>query len=324
MRRILPGLMAAGACVAVAHAQTADKAYPVKPIRMVIPYAAGGPPDGVARVLGDRLSALWGHNFVYDNRGGGGGVVGTAIVAKAPADGYTVLLQTAAHGSIPYFYKQLPYDTLRDFAPVTQIVKNVGYALLASPKLPARNVKELVAYAQANPGKLNFGSPGIGSVGHMATELFLAAAKLRMTHVPYTGIPAMITDIVGGNIDIGFPAAVAAVGFAGTGRLQVLAITGERRWEKLPNVPTLDESGLKGFKYVSWYGLWFPAGAPPAAVRSMHLAVAEALKDANVRKRYDDQGMIPIGSTPEELARAVNEELAVNRELTARMGIVAQ
>ena len=298
--------------------------YPIKPIRMVIPYAAGGPPDAVARIIADKVSQGWGQNFVFDNRGGGGGVIGANIVAKAAPDGYTVLLHTAAYASMPYFYKQLPYDPLRDLIPVTLVAKNVGYALLVNPKLPVKNVKELVALAQASPGKLNFGSPGIGSVGHLAAELFASAAKIKMTHVPYTGIPAMITDIISGQIDIGFPAAVAATGLVSAGRLQVLGITGEKRWEKLPTVPTLDEAGLKGFKFVSWYGLWFPAGTPAAYVQRMRDDVAAAMKDPAVRRRLDEQGLEGIGSTPQELARTVTDEMAMNKELTARIGIVAQ
>ena len=303
---------------------TAQTAYPSKPIRMVIPYAAGGPPDGVARTVADKVTPGWGHNFVFDNRGGGGGVVGANIVAKAAPDGYTVLLHTAAFASMPYFYRQLPYDTLRDFAPVTLVAKNVGYALLLTPRLPMKSVKDLIAYAQANPGKMNFGSPGVGSVGHLAAELFLSAARLKMTHVPYTGIPAMITDIIGGQIDVGFPAAVAAVGLAAAGRVQVLGITGEKRWERLPHVPTLDEAGLKGFKFVSWYGLWFPAGTPPAFVQRMRDDIAAGVKDPSVRRRLDEQGLDAIGSSPQELARAVTEEMAMNKDLTARIGIVPQ
>ncbi len=312
-------LMLTGAALAQAAEQ-----YPTKPIRMVIPYAAGGPPDAVARIIADKVTAGWGQNFVFDNRGGGGGVIGAAIVAKAPPDGYTVLLHTAAYAGLPYFYKQLPYDPQRDLIPVTLVAKNVGYALLVNPRLPAKSMKELIALAQASPGKLNFGSPGIGSVGHLAAELFLSAAKIKMTHVPYTGIPAMITDIISGQIDVGFPAAIAATGLIGTGRLQVLGITGEKRWEKLPTVPTLDEAGLKGFKFVSWYGLWFPAGTPPAIVQRMRDDVAAAMKDPSVRRRLDEQGLDGIGSTPQELGRTVAEEMAMNKELTARIGIVPQ
>ena len=310
--------------MAGASAQAADTRYPTKPIRMVIPYAAGGPPDAVARIIADKVTQGWGQNFVFDNRGGGGGVIGAAIVAKAAPDGYTLLMHTAAYASMPYFYKQLPYDPQRDLIPVTMIAKNVGYALLVNPKLPVKSMKELISLAQASPGKLNFGSPGVGSVGHLAAELFASAAKVKMTHVPYTGIPAMITDIISGQIDVGFPAAIAATGLVNTGRVQVLGITGEKRWEKLPNVPTLDEAGLKGFKFVSWYGLWFPAGTPTAHVQRVRDDVAAAVKDPAVRRRLDEQGLEGIGSSPQELARTVTEEMAMNKELTARIGIVPQ
>lgn len=296
--------------------------YPVKPIRMVIPYAAGGPPDAVARIIADKVTPAWGQNFVFDNRGGSGGVIGAALVAKAAPDGYTILLHTAAYAGLPYFYKNLPYDPLRDLIPVTLVAKNVGYALLVTPRLPVTTVKDLIALAQANPGKFNFGSPGVGSVGHLAAELFVSAANVKMTHVPYTGIPAMITDIVGGQIEVGFPAAIAATGLLQSGRVQVLGITGEKRWARLPNVPTLDEAGLKGFKFASWYGLWFPAGTPTAYVQRMRDDVAAAVKDPAVRRRLDEQGLDGIGSAPQALERAVVEEMAINKALTARIGIV--
>lgn len=314
-------LAALSLCGAVA--QAADS-YPSKPIRMVIPYAAGGGPDVVARIIADKVTPGWGQNVVFDNRGGGGGVIGAAIVAKANPDGYTLLLHTAAISSMPYFYKSLPYDTARDLLPITLVAKNVGYALIVNPKLAVKSVKDLIALAHASPGKLNFGSPGVGSVGHLAAELFLSAAKIKMTHVPYTGIPAMMTDIIAGQIDIGFPAAPSAMALINAGRVQVVGITGEKRWEKLPNVPTLDEAGVKGYKFLSWYGLWFPAGTPAAYVQRVRDDVAAAVKDPAVRRRLDEQGLEGIGSTPQELARIVNEELAMNKELTARIGIVQQ
>ena len=309
--------------VATAHAQTPER-YPSRPVRMVIPYAAGGGPDVVARIIADRLTPAWGQNMVFDNRGGGGGVIGAAIVAKAAPDGHTLLLHTAAYTSMPYFYKNLPYDPLRDLMPITLVAKNVGYVLLLNPRLPVKSVKDLIALAQATPGKLNFGSAGVGSVGHLAAELFLNAAKIKMTHVPYTGIPAMITDIIGGQIDIGFPAAPSAMALIQAGRVQVLGISGEKRWDKLPHVPTLDEAGVKGYKFISWYGLWFPAGTPAAYVQRVHNDVAAAVKDPAVRKRLEEQGLDGIGSTPQELARTVVEDMTLNKELTARIGIVPQ
>jgi tripartite-type tricarboxylate transporter receptor subunit TctC len=278
----------------------------------------------VARIIADKVTPGWNQNFVFDNRGGGGGVIGAAIVAKAAPDGYTILLHTAAYSSMSFFYKNLPYDPVRDLTPITLIAKNVGYALIVNPRLPVKTVKDLLALAEASPGKLNFGSPGVGSVGHLAAELFVYMAKIKMTHVPYTGIPAMMTDIIGGQIDLGFPAAPSAMALITAGRVQVLGITGEKRWEKLPQVPTLDEAGVKGYKFLSWYGLWFPAGTPAVYVQRVRNDVAAAVKDPTVRKRLDEQGLDGVGSTPQELARVVNEEMAINKELTARIGIVPQ
>ena len=275
---------------------------------MVIPYAAGGGPDVVARIIADKITSGWNQNVVFDNRGGGGGVIGASIVAKAAPDGYTILLHTAAYSSMPFFYKNLPYDPVRDLMPVTLVAKNVGYVLIVNPRLPVKTVKEFIALAAAAPGKLNFGSAGVGSVGHLAAELFAYTAKIKMTHVPYTGIPAMISDIIGGQIDLGFPAAPSAMALINAGRVQVLGLSGEKRWANLPNVPTLDEAGVKGYKFLSWYGLWFPVGTSTAYVQRVRNDVAVAVKDPVVRKRLDEQGLDGIGSTPQELARVVNEE----------------
>lgn len=317
-------LFTSAAMAFAATAMAQHTGYPGKSVRMVIPYAAGGGPDVVARIIADKITVSWNQNFVFDNRGGGGGVIGAAIVAKAAPDGYTLLLHTAAYSSMPFFYKNLPYDPLRDLTPVTLIAKNVGYVLIVNPRLPVKSVKDLVALAQASPGKLNFGSPGVGSVGHLAAELFANAAKVKMTHVPYTGIPAMMTDIIGGQIDLGFPAAPSAMALINAGRVQVLGISGEKRWEKLPNVPTIDEAGVKGYKFLSWYGFWFPAGTPAEYVNRVQRDVATAVQDPGVRRRLDEQGLDGVGSTPQEFARTISEEMAMNRELTARIGIVPQ
>lgn len=303
----------------------AAKDYPAKVIRIVVPYAAGGGPDVVIRTIADKIGPNLGQNIVLENRGGGGGMLGTAIVAKSAPDGYTLLLQlTGAYASYPYFFKNLSYDPAKDLIPVTLVAKNVGYVLIVNPSLPARSVKELIALAKANPQKLNYGTAGVGSVMQMAAELFAYLTTVKLTPVHYTGVPAALTDVISGQIELGFPAAPSALPFTHSGRLRVLGITGEKRWSKMPDVPTLDEAGVKGYKFIGWYGLWFPAGTPAEYVSRIQSEVARAAHDPAVRQRYDEQGLEGVGSTPEELARVLEDEFALNKKLTASMGIVPQ
>jgi tripartite-type tricarboxylate transporter receptor subunit TctC len=298
--------------------------YPAKVIRIVVPYGAGAGPDVVGRIIADKISPSLGQSIVFENRGGGGGMIGTALVAKAPPDGYTLLLQVAAYASYPFFFKNVPYDSARDLIPVTLIAKNVGYVLVVHPSLPAKSVNDLVALAKASPGRLNYGTAGLGSVMQIAAALFAHMADIKLNPVHYTGVPAALTDIIAGNIELGFPAAPSALPFIGSGRLRVLAITADRRWNKMPDVPTLDEAGVKGYRFVGWYGLWFPAGTPSAHVNRIQAEVAKAVKDPVVRQRLEEQGLEGVGSTTAEFAKIIEEEFALNKKLTASMGIVPQ
>ncbi len=302
----------------------AAKDYPARFIRMVVPYAAGAGPDVLGRILADRIGPSLGQNIVLENRGGSGGALGSAIVAKAAPDGYTILLNTAAHATYPYFIKNLAYDPLKDLIPVTMVVKNFGYVLMVNPSLPVKSVKDLIALARANPGKLNYGTAGVGSAMQMAAELLIHMTGVKMTPVHYTGVPAALTDIISGQIELGFPAVASALPFVSSGRLRVMAITNNKRWDKMPNVPTVAESGVKDYRYIGWYGMWFPAGTPAAYVSRMQGEVAKAVHDPVVRQLLADQGLEGVGSTPEELARVTDDEFALNRRLTAAMGIVPQ
>lgn len=327
MRSCRRGLIWAAVVVTAVHSmvQRASAAdYPAKVIRIVVPYGAGAGPDVVGRIVADKISPSLGQSIVFENRGGGGGAIGTALVAKAPPDGYTLLLQVAAYASYPFFFKNLPYDPWKDLIPVTMIAKNVGYVLVVHPSLPARSVKDLIALAKASPGKLNYGTAGLGSVMQIAAALFAHMSGVKLTPVHYTGVPAALTDIIGGNIELGFPAAPSALPFIGSGRLRVLGITAEKRWNKLPDVPTLDEAGVKGYRFIGWYGFWFPAGTPRAYVSRIQSEVAKAVKDPLVRQRLEEQGLEGVGSTTDEFAKAIEEEFALNKKLTASMGIVPQ
>ena len=305
-------------------AAIAAKDYPAKVIRIVVPYGAGAGPDVVGRIIAEKLGPALGTNMVFDNRGGGGGMLGTDIVAKSPPDGYTILLQTAAYATYPYFFKNVPYDPAKDLIPVTLAAKNVGYVLVVNPSLPARSVKELVALAKANPSKLNYGTAGVGSVMQMAAELFAHMADIKLMPVHYTGVPAALSDTISGQIEMGFPAAPSALPFTQAGRLRVLAITSDKRWNKMPETPTLSEAGIKGYKYLGLYGLWFPAGTPAEYVARVQSEVARVVKDPVVRQKLEEQGLEGVGSTPQELAKTIDEEIALNKKLTAAMGIKPQ
>jgi tripartite-type tricarboxylate transporter receptor subunit TctC len=314
-------------CAPPAQAQrsaVAAKDYPNKPVRLVVPYAAGGGLDVVGRILAQKMAPALGQQVVLDNRGGAGGVPGSDHVAKSAPDGYTLLHSTSSHLTLPFFLKSLPYDTVRDFMPVTIVVRNVGHLLVVNNSVPARSVKELIALAKANPGKLNYGSAGNGNVLHLAAELFNVLANTKMTHIPYKGAANAMTDLVGGQIDVCFPTAPTAWSLVQSGRVRALGITAAKRWARLPEVPTLDEAGLKGHHYSAWYALWFPAGTPQEYVERIYREVAAALTDADVRRNYDEQGLVPVGNRPEEFAKTIQDELEFNRKLTARMGVVPE
>jgi tripartite-type tricarboxylate transporter receptor subunit TctC len=300
---------------APAVAQRAAPAYPAKFIRIIVPYAAGAGPDMIGRTLAEKMSAGLGQNIVFENRGGGGGVPGTDMVAKAAPDGYTLLLQTANYASYPIFYRNLPYDPAKDLLPVSLLAKTVGFVLVVNPSLPVKNIKELIALAKANPGKLNHGTSGFGS----QAELFSMTAGVSITMVRYAGVPAVLTDVISGQIEMGFPAAPSAMPFIQSGRLRVLGITADKRWGKLPAVPTFIESGLQGYNLVGWYGLWFPAGTPAEFVGRIQQEVAAAMRDPAIVRRLDEQGIEALGLGSAELVKATADEYELNRKLAPRL-----
>ncbi len=309
---------------AEATAAAAAKDYPTKPVRLVIPYAPGGGVDVVGYAIQQKLGAALGQNVLFDNRPGAGGVLGTEIVAKSAPDGYTMLLTSGSFTTTPYFFKKLPFDPVRDFAPVTQVAKLVGLILVVNPSLPVKNVKELIALAKAHPGQLNYGSAGIGNVLHLAAEIFSMAANVKMTHVPYKGVANALTDLVGGQIEVCFPPAPTVPAYANSGRIRALAIGAPKRWAQMPNLPTLEEAGLKGYELSPWFGLWYPAGTPVEYVNRMQNEVAKVVKDPAVRKNLEEQGMEGAGSTPAEFEKTIADELVFFKKLTTRMGVVPQ
>jgi tripartite-type tricarboxylate transporter receptor subunit TctC len=316
-------LLIALACPATAQ-QQAQKDYPNRPIRVVVPYVAGGPMDFIGRLLGQKLAPILGQNLIIDNRGGAGGAIGTDAVAKALPDGYTMLDTSSSHASLPVVTKSLPYDPVRDFAPITLVANSVGFIIAAREDLPAKTLQEFIADAKAHPGKYNYGSGGIGNVMQFAAEFFNASAGTKITHVPYKGVGQAITDLVAGRIDVCFGPANAVLPFVKSGKLKALAITAPKRWSELPDVPTVDEAGVKGFVYVPWYGFWYPAGVPAEYVTRMRNDIAKVLDDPEVKKAFADQGFVTVGSTPGDFVKVIDSEIEMNKKLAVRIDLKPQ
>jgi len=305
---MLAGILAA---LAVAHAQAED-AYPTRPIRMVVPFSAGGPTDIVGRVMGARMGELLGQQFVIENRTGAGGNLGADAVAKAPNDGYTVLMATVStHAINPGLYKHLPYDPIRDFAALGRV--GVTPTLLGvTNSLPATDFKSLIALVKANPGKYTFGSSGVGSILHLCGEEFRSmAGNLNMTHVPYRGSAPMDVDWVAGQISMAFDATPSALPQAQTGAIRAIGAGMATRMRAMPQLPTLQEQGLPGFECYTWNAIMAPAGTPQPIVAQLNDAINKALADPAVFKRLQEAGIDPTpGSTPEQAAAFVKAELA--------------
>ncbi len=297
--------------------------YPSRPIRVIVPFVAGGPMDVIGRLVGQKITAVWGQNVVIDNRAGAGGIIGTDAVAKAPPDGYTVLHTSSSHAQLPAFNK-LPYDPVRDFAPVTPATRTVGYVLSVHPSIPVASVAELIALAKKNPGRLNYGNSGYGGVLHVGMEMFNAAAGVRMTAVQYKGVGQLVTDLAGGHIDLAILAASNAVGMAKTGKIKALAISGARRWKQLPEVPTVHEAGLRNFEYCAWFAFWYPAATPVEYVNKLHGELAKAVAAPDVLARFDELGFEPYILKPDEFGKLVQKDIDVTRALAARLGVQPQ
>lgn len=314
------GALALSVSAVAGMAQTSTaRDYPSHPIKMIIPYAAGGPMDFIGRTLAPRLAQSLGQPLVIDNRAGAGGAIGTDAVAKSLADGYTLLNTSSSHASLPVVSASLPYDPIKDFAPITLVANSVGFVLAARPDLPAKNLKELLADAKANPGKYTFGSGGVGNVMHFAAEFLCTSADVKMTHVPFKGVSQSLNDLVAGRIDFVIGAPTAVLPLVKAGKLKALAITARKRWSELPDVPTIDEAAVKGFAYTPWYGFWFPAGVPTEQVMRVRNEVAKLLDDPEIKRAFAEQGFVTVGSTPSEFSKVIAEEIALNKKLATRV-----
>ncbi len=319
----LPSILIATTLAVVALPASAQE-FPVRPVRIVVPFPPGGPVDFAARTVGTRLATIFGQPVVIDNRPGAAGIIGADVVAKALPDGYTLLLTTGTMSTTPYFYKKLPYDTVRDFAPVTMVVRNTGHVLTVTPNLPARSVRELVAYGKAAPGKLNFGSAGYGNTLHLAAEYFNLLAGIKAAHIQYKGTVPALTDLASGQIDYFLPDMPTAMPFIQSGRARALGTSGLTRAKLLPDVPTIDEAGIKGFRFYGWFALFARAGTPPAVIDRVQRAVVNAIADAELRQRFDELGLEGVGSTPAEFTKFFAEDREFYRDLADKIGAVPQ
>ncbi len=303
--------MALSFTLLVAFQETAfAQGYPVKPIRLVVPYVAGAGNDIVGRLLAGKLTESWKQQVVVDNRAGGSTVIGAEIVAKAPPDGYTILFAADATLSInPNLFKKLPYDAAKDFTPVILLATS-PFILAVNPSIPAKTVQEFVAYAKANPGKLNFGSVGLGSQHHIAGELLNKRAAVNMIHIPYKGAAQAIPDLLSGRIQLLFTGPVVAGPHVKAGKLRAVAVADAKHTPSMPDLPTFAESGFPGFEIGFWFGLVAPAGTPKEVITKLNGELNEILKMADVRQRLIDQGFEIMGGTPADLAAYIKADTA--------------
>lgn len=297
-------------CVLAVATAAGAQNYPAKPIRLISPYAAGGGSDTLARIIGQKLNESWSQPVVVDNRPGAGGSLGAELAAKAPADGYTLLVTPSAVLTInPHLYSKLRYDPFRDFAHVTAAT-NSPYFLVVHPKIPANNVKELIAYERANSGKLAYSSSGSGSSAHLSGVLFNSAAGTNFLHVPYKGAAPAIVDLLAGAVQLRFSSVVPVLPHVRGGRLRGLAISSAKRYSPMPEVPTISESGLPGFAVESFYVVAAPAGTPRAVVDKLHAEITRKLKDPEIATRMANDGAEVIGASSADTLKMLREDYA--------------
>jgi tripartite-type tricarboxylate transporter receptor subunit TctC len=298
----------AGLAVALLPLSAAAQAYPDRPIRVIVPVPAGGTPDVVARMVAPGLSGLLGQQLVIDNRGGAGALIGTELAARAVPDGYTLFFTSPGPLTmLPHLHKQIAYDPLRDFAPVSLVC--IGpFLLLTHPAVPVRSVKELIALARAEPGKLNYASAGNGTPNHLAMELFKSMAGVNITHVPYKGAPQAMTDLIGGSVELTFNSIPPALPHIRSGRLKLLAVAGVRRSAQLPDVPTVSEAGVSGFEATTWFGLLAPARTPRQIVARLNELVVKVVRAPELKSQLEILGYDAVGGSPNEFAAFIRAE----------------
>lgn len=318
MKRIIAGC--AGVAFALFSSMTAAQAWPNKPIRYVVPFAAGGTTDILARTIGDKLSIALGQPVIVENKPGAGGGVGAAEVAKSPPDGYTIMGGTiSTHAINASLYSNLPYDPVRDFVPITLIAR-VPNMLVVNNDVPAKNVAELIALMKANPGKWNFASSGNGTSQHLSGELFKGMAGVQMQHIPYKGSPPALTDVMGGQVTMTFDNITTAWTLAKAGKLRALAVTTAKRSPIAPDVPTLAESGLPGYEVGSWQGVFAPVGTPPEIVKRLNTEIVKIINTPDVQKKLLDLGAEPVANSSEEFTAFVKTEVVKWGDVVKKSG----
>ncbi len=311
----------AGASAAQTPSAGSGQTYPSKPIRFIVPFAPGGSTDLVARFLAPRLTEALGQPVVVDNRGGAGGVIGADLAAKAPADGYTIVLGSPGPLTInPNLQSKLPYDTLRDFAPIS-LATISPFTLVIHPSVPVKSVKELVALAKAKPGQLNYGSAGNGSVGHFSSEQFKALAGVDIVHVPYKGAGPAVADLVGGRLQLMFENLPTILPHVRAGRLKMLAVGTKTRSALVPEYPTIAEAGVPGYESSTAFGVLAPAKTPAAVVGRLNREIVKALQTPDMKEKLSELGLEPAGGTPQQYAAHLKEELAKYGRLVKAAGI---
>lgn len=323
---ILSRLAAVGLVVAslpaLGQKPAAEAPYPSKPIRLIVPFAPGGGTDIIARLIAQELGQMWGQSVVVDNRGGGGGVIGTALAARSTPDGYTMVLCSLGLSYAPALYAKLPYDTEKDLAPVSRVATQ-PFVYVVVPALGVNSMKELIALARAKPGGIRYGSGGAGGSSHLGTELLRTMTGIELVHVPYKGTGPALSAMLAGEIHLQLIGISSVVPHLKTGRMRALAVSGARRSSAAPDIPTVAESGVPGYEFDVWYGMLFPAGVPRAIVGKVNAAINSALRSPALAQRFAAVGLEPAGSTADEFAASIRSEIAKWRKVveTAKIRI---
>jgi tripartite-type tricarboxylate transporter receptor subunit TctC len=311
----------AGVTAVLLAASAGAQSYPERPIRVIVSVPAGGTPDVLARAVTPAISELLGQQLVVDNRGGAGGRISAELVAQAAPDGYTLFLTSpGALTIVPHISKDVPYHTLKDFAPIS-LISTGPFLLIAHPSVPAKTVRDLIALARAEPGKLNYSSAGNGTANHLAMELFKSMAGVNFTHVPYKGAPQAVTDLLGGRINVTMNSIGPVLAHVKAGKLRALGVAGAKRSPQLPDVPTIIEAGVPGYESGSWLGLLAPAKTPPKIIARLHAVTVKAVSMPATRARLEDLGAEPVGSSPEEFARLIRREWESNAKIVKLAGV---
>jgi tripartite-type tricarboxylate transporter receptor subunit TctC len=299
---------------------SAQAPYPVRPVRLIVPSSAGGGSDIIARTIAPKLSERFGQQVIVDNRAGAGTMIGGEVVAKAPPDGYTLLMGISTLATNPAIFKKVPYNALTDFAPIT-LVLSAPNILVVHPSLPVKSVKELIWFAEARPGQINFASAGAGTNPHLSMELFLSMTKLRMVHIPYKGSAPAMVDLLGGQVGVMTATMLTGIPHVRSGRLRALGVTSAHRTTVAPDVPAIAESGVPGYEAVQWYGVLAPANTPKDIITRLHRDLAAILQSADVKERFAADGGDPGGNSPEEFARYIRSEVEKWARVVKEAGI---